>query len=244
MNVQRLALIVSQAALGGLALCAVSAGYFGRTLAGGSPVAEWLEGARTATLTVALVVPIALVVGLTVGALSALGPPVFDSLLSRAMEVASGMPSVVVAVVLSRIVETRWLAIASTLALLRGLETAKVIRARLTTLDATEFVVAVRALGAGEVRLFHKHLLPHVIGSALASATLTAAAVMALEAALSFLGLGSFGPSWGAILGRSVSAGTPALATGAVLGTAITLLSLYVVGRRLDARESVGRSFI
>jgi ABC-type dipeptide/oligopeptide/nickel transport system permease subunit len=237
--------VASGGALGLLALCAAFGGYLARTFPEGSEANQWLLGARATTITVSVVTLIALTAGLAFGAAAALGPKVLDSLLSRAMELAAALPSVIVALIVSRVAPDHvFLAVPVTLALLRGLETAKIVRADLKTLATTEFVLAARALGSGQTRLFRAHLLPHVIDSALASATLTAAAVMGLEAALSFLGLASLGPSWGALLAQAVERGAPGLALGPALGVAITLLSLYVLGAAIEARASVGRRFI
>jgi hypothetical protein len=80
---------------------------------------------------------------LALGAAAALGPNVLDSLLSRAMELAAAMPSVIVALIVSRVAPDHvFLAVPVTLALLRGLETAKIVRADLKTLATTEFTVA------------------------------------------------------------------------------------------------------
>lgn len=240
-----LGVVASEAALGFFALCAAFGGYAARSFPEGGVANQWLLGARTTTITVSVVTLVALTAGLAFGAAAALGPGVLDSLLSRAMELSAAMPSVIVALIVSRIAPDHvFLSVPVTLALLRGLETAKMVRADLKTLATTEFVLAARALGSGQTRLFRAHLLPHVIDSALASATLTAAAVMGLEAALSFLGLTSLGPSWGALLAEAVERGSPGLALGPALGVAVTLLSLYVLGTAIEARASVGRRFI
>jgi ABC-type dipeptide/oligopeptide/nickel transport system permease subunit len=244
-RVRPLGVVASEVALGFFALCAAFGGYVARAFPEGSAASQWLLGARATTVTVAVVMLVALVAGLAVGAAAALGPGVLDSLLSRAMELAAAMPSVIVALIVSRVAPDHvFLAVPVTLALLRGLETAKIVRAELKTLATTEFVLAARALGSGQTRLFRAHLLPHVVDSALASATLTAAAVMGLETALSFLGLASLGPSWGALLAEAVGRGAPGHALGPALGVAATLLSLYVVATGIEARASAGRRFI
>lgn len=245
LGVRDIGLLASKAVLGSLALCAIFGGRLARAFPEGSASSAWLQGARTTTLTALVVTVVALAIGLALGAAAALGPRVFDSLLSRAIEVAAAMPSVVVALVVSRVAPTPdFLAVSITLGLLGGLQTAKIVRRELTTLLGTEFAVAARALGSGQMRLFRAHLLPHVLGTAVASATLLAAAVVGLEAALSFLDLASFGPSWGAMIAEAALGGAPTHALAPALGVAVTLLSLYLAGSRVEARFGVGRSFL
>lgn len=261
---ERVLYAAGNVALGFLVLCALFGGAIARAFPEGSAPNSWFLGARTTTMTAVIVAAVATSVGLVLGAAAGLGPRVIDSLLSRAIEMAAGMPSVVVALVVSRMAPSPFLTVPVTLAVLRGLETAKIVRREVVTLTATEFAVAAMALGSSRARLFRKHLLPHVIGPALASGTLTAAAVVGLEAALAFLGLASLGPSWGAMMAASLApAGSnggadAGLALGAsagmaggagvflapTLGVALTLVSLHVLGRRIEARFSVGRSFL
>ena len=71
----------------------------------------------------------------------------------------------------------------------------RVVRAR-------EFVVSARALGASPTRVLTRHVAPHLAGSLLAASAVLVADLLAVEASLSFLGLGVRPPaaSWGSIL--------------------------------------------
>jgi ABC-type antimicrobial peptide transport system permease subunit len=256
---RNIATYAGNVALGFLVASALFGGVAARAFPEGSAPSVWFLGARATTVTAIVVGAVATLVGLALGASAALGPRVIDSLLSRAIEMAAGVPSVVVALVVARMAPAAFIAVPVTLAVLRGLETAKVVRRELITLSATEFAVAAMALGSTRGRLFRKHLFPHVIGAALASGTLTAAAVVGLEAALAFLGLASLGPSWGAMLAVGLAVGDNAgltagelsgraAGTGVLLapalGLSLTLASLHVLGARIEARFSVGRTFL
>lgn len=78
---------------------------------------------------------------------------------------------------------------------------ARVIRAQTLSIGEREHVTAVRALGASRVRVMTHHLLPEVLPLAIAQFVLVAGNAIALEAALSFLGLGDpLQKSWGTML--------------------------------------------
>jgi peptide/nickel transport system permease protein len=215
---------------------------FGR----GSAVLAWTNGARGTLATAAVVMSAALVGGTLVGACAALGPPLADTLLSRAMEIAGALPSVIAVVVVRALAPVPELvAIGAVLAVLRCLGTAKVVHARIMALMGEDFVLSARAAGSGRVRLFRKHLFPHLAGPALATATLAAAAVIGLDAALSFLGLGPAGrASWGALLAEAIERPAPLLGLGPVVGGVAAVAALLVIADAIEARWSVGRRFV
>jgi peptide/nickel transport system permease protein len=79
---------------------------------------------------------------------------------------------------------------------------ARLVRAEFLSLREREFVIAARALGASDVRLMVRHMLPNALAPVMVSATLGVAGAILTESALSFLGLGVQPPtpSWGNIL--------------------------------------------
>lgn len=211
----------------------------------GTSLLAWTDGARDTVVCATIVLVVGLGVGTLAGAAAALGPPGADALLSQMMEIAGALPSVIVVVILRALRPSPDLvAIALVLALLRGLATAKVVRADLMQLLSEDFVLAARALGSGRGRLFRRHLLPHVVGPALSGAVFSAAAVVGLDAALSLVGLEGAGSGWGALLAEAARKSTPTIALGPVLGVAAIVLSLHVVADALEDRWSVGRRFV
>jgi len=108
---------------------------------------------------------------------------------------------------------------------------ARLVRGQVLVVRQLEFVQASRALGARDVRVVVKHVLPNVVAPVLIAATLGIAAAIMAEASLSFLGLGVQPPtpSWGSMIadGRDLNqlrnapwtSVSPGLAIGAaVLG--------------------------
>lgn len=76
---------------------------------------------------------------------------------------------------------------------------ARVVRGEVLSLKTREFVQAARALGAGDLRIIARHILPNVLPIVIISATIRVPLTILLEAALSYLGLGVQPPlaSWG-----------------------------------------------
>jgi ABC-type dipeptide/oligopeptide/nickel transport system permease subunit len=91
-----------------------------------------------------------------------------------------------------------------------------------------DYVLAGRALGASELRIIARHILPNIVPPLLVQTTVLMAGAVLLEAAFSFLGLGSRppSPSWGTMLdnGRNFLVQAPWL--GFFPGLAITLMVL------------------
>ena len=78
----------------------------------------------------------------------------------------------------------------------------RLVRADFISLKERDFVLAARAIGAGDLRIIFVHILPNAMASVLVTATLGIAGAILTESALSFLGIGVQPPtpSWGNIL--------------------------------------------
>jgi peptide/nickel transport system permease protein len=84
---------------------------------------------------------------------------------------------------------------------------ARVVRGQILSLREWEFVLAARAMGANDLRIMLREMLPNIVAPVIVMATLMMADAILIEATLSFLGMGAQPPipSWGSILssGRS-----------------------------------------
>jgi peptide/nickel transport system permease protein len=88
------------------------------------------------------------------------------------------------------------------------METARVVRAEVQSLRASDFVAAARALGASPARVVARHLLPGVLPTAGVATALAVGRAILLESALSFFGVGVQPPaaSWGSMLYQAQTA--------------------------------------
>jgi len=132
------------------------------------------------------------------------------------------------------------------LGLVEWLTMARVVRGQVLSLREREFVLAARLLGAGDLRVIVRHIVPNVLGVVTVYATLTVPTVIILESFLSFLGLG-LKLSWGQLVSEAVGVVNPIAFFWWLLAfpsgfLALTLLSLNVLGDGLrDAVDPRGR---
>jgi peptide/nickel transport system permease protein len=84
----------------------------------------------------------------------------------------------------------------------RWMPVARLVRAQFLSLREKEFVEAARALGASNLRLVVRHILPNALGPVIVAGTIDVAAAIIAESTLSFLGLGFPPdiPTWGRLL--------------------------------------------
>ena len=84
----------------------------------------------------------------------------------------------------------------------RWMSVARLVRAQFLSLREKEFVEAARALGASNLRLVVRHILPNALGPVIVAGTIDVAAAIIAESTLSFLGLGFPPdiPTWGRLL--------------------------------------------
>ena len=195
-------------------------------------LARTVHGARSIVVVTLSVLGIALVLGLCAGALAGFGPRVADALLARAVELSGALPTLVLLALVRAVEEVpTMLSFVIVLGTLRALRIARLVRGEFLRVSANDFVLAARALGAPARHIAVQHVLPHVMGPVLVAAAFTAASVVALEAALSFVGLGLPPelPAWGALLGQvgrelsATSALLPALGIVATTGACCLL---------------------
>jgi peptide/nickel transport system permease protein len=160
-------------------------------------------GARVSLGVAAAAVLLALTLGAAVGALAGYTGGWTDAVCMRVVDAMLSVPRVLLLLVL--VASTGPLSIGGIIILL-GLTswpvTSRLVRGEVRVLKEREYVLASRATGAPEWRVFARHVLPGVVPQLLVAGTLALASVIPLEAGLSFLGLGVQPPtaSWGNII--------------------------------------------
>jgi len=118
--------------------------------------------------------------------------------------------------------------------------TARIIRSQTLSLRERAFVDRARVVGSSNGHIMRRHILPNVINLIVANAVLTFAGAVLLETTLSFVGLGDpFQPSWGQTLEAARAVGAPGLGDWWYFGPPgvciiLVVLAFTLVGNALD----------
>ncbi len=166
--------------------------------------ARMVHGARTSLSIGFVAQSISLLVGVTLGGLAGYYKGWFDVAVCRLIEIMDCFPPlllILVAISLSQS-QNNMFYIMAVIGLTSWTGLARLVRGEFLRLGSFQFPQASRALGAGDSRIFLRHLLPNALGPILVSATFGVASAILLESSLSFLGFGMQAPtpSWGDIL--------------------------------------------
>jgi peptide/nickel transport system permease protein len=210
---------------------------------GRSILARAVFGARV-SLTVAVVATLtALVAGTAIGLLAGFRRGPIGGGIDLLTDAVLAVPPILFVVALAAVLEPNLTSLVVVLALLAVPLFIRIARANTMTFAQRPFVLAARALGAGNWRIARYEILPNIAFPVFSFALIAAATLVIAEASLSFLGLGVRPPtsSWGGMIyqGRSNLQNAPhgVLIPAAILTS--TIFSLNVIGDW--ARAKAGR---
>jgi len=183
---------------------------------------------------------VALVVGVSWGALAAWAGGRTDAFMMRTVDALFALPFMFVVIILMVIFGRSIILVFVGIGLVEWLTMARIVRGQVLTLKNQPFILAARAAGAPSYVILLRHVLPNVAGVALAYLALTLPQLVMIESFLSFLGLGVQEPltSLGILIkdGAEVMDIDPValLMPGGVM--VILLMSLTLIGERLRDR--------
>jgi len=161
-----------------------------------------LYGGRV-SLTIGLVAAlVAISVGSVMGATAGHFGGWVDRVISRFADAVSTFPALFLILTIASFVPPNIFNVIAIIGFLSWMPSFRLMRAEVLKLRSQNFVEAAGALGAGDVRIMARHLIPNAIGPIVVQATLGVAEAILTESALSFLGLGVQPPiaSWGNML--------------------------------------------
>lgn len=163
-----------------------------------------VHAARTSLVVVLGVAAIASVVGVAVGVVAGYRGGWADDLLMRVTDLFQVVPRFFFALLIIALWGAGLGNLIYVLALTSWPTLARVVRSEVLSLREREYVEAARSLGATDLRIVTRHILPGVLPSALVVIALTCSRVIVLEASLSFLGLGDPSVmSWGYLVSNA-----------------------------------------
>jgi ABC-type dipeptide/oligopeptide/nickel transport system permease subunit len=212
--------------------------FFGTDLHGRDIFSRVMAGGRySITVGVATVV-LSLVVGSLIGiALGYLGGRI-DAWGTRMLDVLLGFPAIVVAIMVVSVMGVGLVNAIIAVAVAGMPRFARVVRGAVLQVREQLFVEAARALGAGDLRIMLRHLLPNVVPTLVVLGTLDLGSAILSTATLSFLGLGAQPPTpeWGSMLnsGREYMRYAPWMMIFPGLALFLAVIAVNLIGDRLS----------
>src|SRR5499426_2537191 len=202
---------------------------FGRDL-----LSRVMTGAVTSILVGVIAVGIGMGLGVLLGVISGYFGGWLDEGFMRLMDAVQGFPAILSALLIAAVFRPS-VAISMVAIGIAFLPVfARLTRASFLEFRDREFVLAARALGAGDPSLIVRHILPNTMPPLIVQATISFPVAILAEAALSYLGLGTQppNPSWGLMLKESQAfMGTnPSYAVFPGSAIALTVLGLNLLG--------------
>lgn len=213
---------------------------FGSDALGRDVLSRILFGYRVSLLVAVGSVLLALLVGVPMGLLAGYRGGWTDMVLMRPLDLLLALPAMLLAVSLIAILGPGTLVALLAIAVIYLPILARVVRGSVLAVRTEAYVEGARARGVGGVAIMLRHVLPNSLGPAVVQSSILMGFALQIEAALSFLGLGTQPPtaSLGVMLaeGRDVLAQAPWVEVFPGVAIAVAVLAFVLIGDGLRAR--------
>lgn len=218
--------------------------YLGTDKLGRDILSRLMIGTRISFAVGIIAVIISLAIGIILGGLAGYYRKRTDAIISWLINVVWSIPTLLLVFAFTMMMGKGFWQIFIAIGLTMWVGVARLVRGQVLSLREQDFVQAAHAMGAGDLRIFFKHILPNMRGPILVFAAANFATAILLEAGLSFLGIGVQppNPSWGLMLREHYNfllTGQPILAIIPGIAIMLLVLAFYLVGNGLrDATDA------
>jgi peptide/nickel transport system permease protein len=212
--------------------------WFGTDELGRDILSRTLFGARLSLTVAVSVVGSSLFLGIIFGGIAGFYGGLLDTILNIfVMNAFLSLPGILLAIAFVAFLGPGLFNLILALAIGGWVGYARLVRAQVLAVKEREFVEAARALGAGDLRIFTRHILPNILQPVIVQAAIGMAGAVLAEATLSFLGLGVPPPtaSWGSMLNdaRTHLFDAPHLVVFPAIAVMLCVLSFNFLGDAL-----------
>jgi len=213
----------------------------------GRPIWDRLViGAKTSFFVAFGVMIISLIIGTTVGAVSAYLGGWIDQLVVRIIDVFLAVPGILLAIALAGVMGPGIENVVIALSIVGWVGYARLARAQVLTVKHRDHVTAAISLGTRPAKIISRHLIPLISAPLIVEATFGIAGAVIAEASLSFLGLGVQPPaaSWGSMIrdGTGYMLVAPHMVIVPGIAMMLIVLAINLLGDRLrDALDVRGK---
>jgi peptide/nickel transport system permease protein len=193
-----------------------------------------LVGSRVSLTVGVSTILLASSVGSLIGALAGFYRGLVDNIVMRLVDIWMAFPSLLLAIAFGAALGPGLFNLVLALSLTIWVVYCRVVRAEVLSIRERDYVLAARAIGASDLRIILRHVLPNVLAPILVISTLQMGVVIISEASLNFLGVGvqSSVPTWGGMLsdGREFMRDAWWLATFPGIAISLVVLGVNLLG--------------
>ncbi len=176
--------------------------WLGADQLGRDTLSRLIYGARVSLYVSLVSVGVGVTLGALIGVISAFFGGLVDLVVQRAVDSLMAFPAIILALAIVALAGVSLRNVILALIVLLMPAAARVVRAQALAVKEMDYVQAARAAGAGSWRIIFQHMVPNCTAPYLVFATANLGYAVVVEAALSFLGVGTSPdvPSWGGML--------------------------------------------
>jgi oligopeptide transport system permease protein len=181
--------------------------WFGTDNVGRDLLVRCLYGARISLAVGIFATFISIFIGALYGGISGFLGGRVDNIMMRIVDIFYAIPLLLWVILLMVLLKPGLQNILIAIGITYWLSMARIVRGQVLSLKEQDYILAAKAIGAGNMRIILRHLIPNNIGSILVTATFNIPQAIFTEAFLSFIGLGVGAPmaSWGMLASDALS---------------------------------------